>query len=165
MADIIRQNEICFPEKVRRCEDAYFVADYLLCCKEIAVTTQKLYHYVQREGSAMHSFYEGVCDDEIPLMQRQYELFHPQPLAEAEEQAYRLWEWGKVLAVMRYIARYAPKGKERNNQLQKFRSRTVNHVSQESLILKKRIGIKAKLVCLLFRGRQYSLLCILLNRL
>lgn len=112
----------------------------------------------------MHSFYEGVCDDEIPLMQRQYELFHGQPLTETEEQAYGLWEWGKVLAILRYIARYAPKGKERNSQLRKLRSRTINRVSQESRILKKRIGIKAKLACLLFRGSQYSLLCVLLNR-
>ena len=67
-----------------------------------------MYRYVQRDGSAMHSFYEGVCDDEIPLMQRQYELFHGQPLTETEEQAYGLWEWGKVLAIVRYIARYSP---------------------------------------------------------
>lgn len=108
LTEIVREKQLRFPEKVRRCEDAYFVQDYLLCCREIAVTPKKLYHYVQRDGSAMHSFYEGVCDDEIPLMQRQYELFHMQPLAEAEEQAYRLWEWGKVLAIMRYITFFAP---------------------------------------------------------
>ena len=96
LADIIRQNGICFPENVRRCEDAYFVADYLLCCKEIAATTKKLYHYVQREGSAMHSFYEGVCDDEIPLMQKQYELFHESPLSEAEEQPIGYGSGGKT---------------------------------------------------------------------
>ena len=164
LTEIIQENQLRFPEHVRRCEDAYFVQDYLLCCREISVTAKKLYRYVQRDGSAMHSFYEGVCDDEIPLMQRQYELFHGQPLTDTEEQAYRLWEWGKVLAILRYIARYAPKGKERNSQLQKLRSSTINRVSQESRILKKRIGIKAKLACLLFRGSQYSLLCVLLNR-
>lgn len=108
LTELIRQYHLHFPENVKRCEDAYFVADYLLHCQTVTVTTEKLYHYVQREGSAMHSFYEGVCDDEIPLMQIQYDLFHPQPLTKAEEEAYLLWEWGKVLAILRYIARYAP---------------------------------------------------------
>ena len=47
LTQIIRQKNLRFPERVRRCEDAYFVQDYLLCCREIAVTTQKLYHYIQ----------------------------------------------------------------------------------------------------------------------
>ncbi len=101
------RSSIRFPVKVRRCEDAYFVQDYLLCCQKIAVTAKKLYHYVQRDGSAMHSFYEGVCDDEIPLMQRQYELFHPCALTDPEETCYRVWEFGKILSVCHYIKHYA----------------------------------------------------------
>lgn len=108
LTEILRANHLSFPVEVRRCEDAYFVQDYLLCCRQIAVTSRKLYHYIQRDGSAMHSFYAGVCRDEIPLMQRQYALFHSQPLSREEEQAYRRWEWGKILAILRYIVRFAP---------------------------------------------------------
>ncbi len=108
LTQIIRQKNLRFPERVRRCEDAYFVQDYLLCCREIAVTTQKLYHYIQREGSAMHSFYAGVCEDEIPLFAVQYNLFHPASLSAIEDASYRLWEYGKLLAILRYIKNYAP---------------------------------------------------------
>ena len=109
-ADLVRKNCIRLPDQVRRCEDAWFVQDYLLVCQSAAVTTRRLYHYVQNDGSAMHRFYEGVCRDEVPLMRRQYALFHPAPLAEAEEQAFQVWQFGKVLAVLRYIADYAPDG-------------------------------------------------------
>lgn len=110
LTGLIRKNGLTFPVGVRRCEDAYFVQDYLLCCKSIAVTTKKLYHYDQHDGSAMHRFYAGVCDDELPLMKRQYDLFHPagpDSLRKEEEQAFALWQYGKVLAILRYILQYA----------------------------------------------------------
>lgn len=100
--------EIRFPVGVRRCEDAYFVQDCLLACRTVAVSSRKLYHYEIHEGSAIHRFYDGVLEDEIPLMQRQYDLFHPEALSPAEESSYRVWEFGKILAVCRYIRRYAP---------------------------------------------------------
>ncbi len=108
---LIRENELRFPVGVRRCEDAYFVQDYLLCCKAIAVTPEKLYHYEQHEGSAMHRFYGGVCDDELPLMKRQYAFFHPagpNSLEKPEEDAFARWQYGKILAILRYILQYAP---------------------------------------------------------
>ena len=107
----IVKESVRFPVQVRRCEDAYFVQDYLLCCKSIAITTKKLYHYDQHDGSAMHRFYAGVCDDELPLMKRQYDLFHPggpNSLSKDEEHAFALWHYGKVLAILRYILQYAP---------------------------------------------------------
>lgn len=105
------KESVRFPVQVRRCEDAYFVQEYLLCCRAIAVTPKKLYHYDQHEGSAMHRFYAGVCDDELPLMKRQYDLFHPtgpNSLEKSEEDAFALWQYGKVLAILRYILQYAP---------------------------------------------------------
>lgn len=98
---------IRFPVNVRRCEDAYYVQDCLLACRTVAVCTDKLYHYELHEGSAIHRFYAGVCEDELPLMQRQYDLFHPAPLSAQEETAYHVWEFGKILAVCAYIRRYA----------------------------------------------------------
>lgn len=108
---LIRENALRFPVVVRRCEDAYFVQEYLLCCQAIAVTPKKLYHYDQHEGSAMHRFYAGICDDELPLMKRQYDLFHPagpHSLEKSEEDAFSRWQYGKVLAILRYILQYAP---------------------------------------------------------
>lgn len=159
------QPSIRFPVNVKRCEDAYFVQDYLLCCNEIAVATKKLYHYVQRDGSAMHSFYAGVVDDEIPLMRRQYELFHVQPLTEAEKQAYRLWEWGKVLAIMQYIVRYAPNTKERKVQLQRVRSEIIRDAFHGMFGLREGVGMKSKIIYFLLCKKQYYLLKLLIDRL
>ncbi|WP_294542749.1 glycosyltransferase [uncultured Gemmiger sp.] len=111
---------IRFPEGVRRCEDAYFAQDCLLACRSIAVCPDKLYHYEQHEGSALHRFYTGVCRDELPLMERQHTLFHPAALPAEEERAYRVWEYGKVLAVCRYIRQYAPDRATRKAYLQRW---------------------------------------------
>ena len=120
LTDLIRRYRLRFPVGVRRCEDAYFVQDYLLCCREIAVTPRKLYHYDQHEGSAMHRFYTGVCEDELPLMRRQYELFHPTALGGEEEAAYGLWEFGKILSVCRYIKEYAGSDEEKREYLRRW---------------------------------------------
>ena len=160
LADIIRQNGICFPENVRRCEDANFVADYLLCCKEIAVTTRKLYHYVQREGSAMHSFYEGVCDDEIPLMQKQYELFHGSQLTSAEETAFQNWEYGKVLAILRYIVNYSSKARTKHYIKKLF---SYKKAKDSVLSPPKTIGLKGRMAARFIKNGWYGLLCVLLR--
>lgn len=117
--DLVRPG-IRFPVGVRRCEDAYFVQDCLLACTTLAVTGRKLYHYAVHEGSAIHRFYEGVCEDELPLMQRQYDLFHPTALSAREETAYRVWEYGKILAVCRYIKQYGRTPKEKRRYLHRW---------------------------------------------
>lgn len=111
---------IRFPVQVRRCEDAYYVQDCLLACRSIAVCTDKLYHYELHEGSAIHRFYAGVCDDELPLMQRQYDLFHPAALSAGEETAYRIWEFGKILAVCTYIRQYGRSREETDTYLRRW---------------------------------------------
>lgn len=158
LTKLIQQHRILFPEDVRRCEDAYFVQDYLLHCKTISVSREKLYHYVQRDGSAMHSFYSGVCKDEIPLMQRQYDFFHLQGLAEKEETSYKLWEWGKVLAIIRYIANYSPSlivGYRYVDELL-YSSEVRERICQEG----KQGG---RLYSILLRNRQYFILLLLLK--
>ena len=111
---------IRFPETVRRCEDAYFVQDCILVCQTIAVSSRKLYHYEIREGSSIHRFYAGVLDDELPLMRRQYDLFHSEMLVPKEEKCYREWEFGKILAVCNYIKRYARSDEEAWEYLQRW---------------------------------------------
>ena len=107
---IVTRFGLSMPVGVKRGEDALFVASYLSHCDTVAVTDRVLYHYRANEGSAMHRFYEAVCRDETMVMQCQYELFHPagpQSLCREEETAYRVWEFGKVLSVCRYLGQYA----------------------------------------------------------
>lgn len=154
---LIRNNRLAFPAGVRRCEDAYFVQDYLLCCRSIAVCPQKLYHYDQHEGSAMHRFYAGVCDDEIPLMQRQYELFHiagPNSLVKAEEDAFRGWQYGKVLGILRYILQYAPDSKTALAQTQRLLG--VPLARQSLLDPPPGTGKKARLAAWLLRANAWG---------
>ena len=40
-------------------------------------------------------------------MELQERFFHPEPLSASEEQAFHLWEYGKVLGILRYIVNYA----------------------------------------------------------
>lgn len=143
LTELICQNRLTFPVGVRRCEDAYFVQDYLLCCKSIAVTTKKLYHYDQHEGSAMHRFYAGVCDDELPLMERQFALFHPIPLQPEEETAYSIWEFGKILSVCRYIKEYAESPQQRQAYLRRWITHPVvwNALRRCPAALGKKAGI------------------------
>lgn len=147
--DLIRRNFLTFPVGVRRCEDAYFVQEYLLRCDTIAVTTKKLYHYDQHDGSAMHRFYTGVCQDELPLMQRQYELFHPSALRPEEETAYRIWEFGKILAVCRYIKAYGRTKAEKWDCLSRWITSPV--VWEALLHCPPALGKKVRLVSLLRR--------------
>ena len=140
---------IRFPLGVRRCEDAYFVQDCLLACRRIAVCTDKLYHYELHEGSAIHRFYAGVCEDELPLMSRQYELFHPSSLRLEEETAYRIWEFGKILAVCRYIKAYGRTKAEKWGYLSRWV--TSPAVWEALLHCPPALGKKVRLVSLLRR--------------
>lgn len=156
LTEIIRENHLRFPEHVRRCEDAYFVQDYLLCCQEISVTAKKMYRYVQRDGSAMHSFYAGVCDDEIPLMQRQYELFHGQPLMQQEEERFTSWEFGKFLSIVHYIFKYAPTSLTAKHYITRLtRVDAVKQCLKKSISISA-LGIRNRAIALLFLVKCYT---------
>lgn len=43
---IIKQNNLCYPENIRYCEDEVFVLDYILHCEKVVWTDKVLYHYV-----------------------------------------------------------------------------------------------------------------------
>lgn len=153
---IIQQDSLRMSETMRRAEDACFVMDYLHHCKKIAVTGEILYHYRQVDSSATHRFYEGVCRDEELLMDRQYGFFHELPLDEQEESSYLIWEHGKAMSVLRYIAQYAPNQKMR---AQYFRDAFT--ISRLAFICKnppRELGPKSKLYAAASRIHCFGLL-------
>lgn len=154
---LIRENDLRFPVGVRRCEDAYFVQDYLLCCDRIGVCADKMYHYDQHDGSAMHRFYTGVCDDELPLMQRQYDLFHPEgpeSLTPEEEIAFQKWQFGKVLGILRYINAYAPDMAAKRSYARQLLQEP--HARQSILQPPPGTGRKAKLAAFFVKTNAYG---------
>lgn len=107
--ETLRRYHIRMPETMHRSEDVYFVNSYLMHCQTLHAASANLYHYRPNPASATHSFYEGVCRDEGIIMEVQYNFFHPCELSAEEENAYRVWEYGKVLAILRYIIGCASK--------------------------------------------------------
>lgn len=121
--ELIVGHDLAMPTGMKRGEDAFFMAAYLEQCSRVAVTDRVLYHYRVTPDSAMHRFYTGVCRDEKALMERQYAFFHPNgphSLAPEEETAFRVWEYGKVLSVCRYIRQYAGSETERTQYLREW---------------------------------------------
>ncbi len=55
------------PEKLLVGEDSYVCYQYFLDCGRIAVTTDELYYYVQRESSALHSYEPEIFYDYVVL--------------------------------------------------------------------------------------------------
>lgn len=161
---IIQKYHLGFPVGVRRSEDVNFVQDYLMHCKTMAVTPAQLYHYDQHDGSAMHRFYTGVCDDEIPLMQRQYDLFHPDgpdSLTPEEETAFQKWQFGKVLGILRYINAYAPDMAAKRSYARQLLQEP--HARQSIIQPPPGTGKKAKLAALFLKVNAYGPLMKLLE--
>lgn len=154
---IIRAAGLRFPINTHRSEDVNFVQDYLMHCRSISITPQILYHYDQHDGSAMHRFYAGVCADEIPLMQRQYDLFHPDgpnSLTAEEETAFQRWQYGKVLGILRYIVQYAPNRSVRLGQIKELFS---NNLAKASMLNPPSgTGRKAQLAAFLLRMHAWD---------
>lgn len=163
VTDLVRRGNVCFPETMRRGEDACFVAAYLEQCQEVALCDEVLYHYRQTDGSAMHRFYTGVCEDEIPLMKIQYDLFHPQgSLSSGEEEAFQRWQHGKVLAILRYIARYAPDWK---TQLRYTRAMLAEPLARQSFSHPPAgVGLRGKLAAFFLRWKLWYPLAMLLRQ-
>ena len=148
---------------MHRGEDAYFVQEYLLQCRTIAVTPCMLYWYEQHEGSAMRRFYAAVCRDEALLMQRQYDLFHPEgpaSLTAGEEEAFQFWQHGKILSVLRYIIRYAPNADIRRRLI----SDLLREPHAKSCFLQppRAVGPRARLAAVMYANHCYAAMCWLL---
>lgn len=161
--DLICRHDIRFPDQMHRGEDAYFVQEYLLQCRTIAVTPCMLYWYEQHEGSAMRRFYAAVCRDEALLMQRQYDLFHPEgpaSLTAGEEEAFQFWQHGKILSVLRYIIRYAPNADIRRRLI----SDLLREPHAKSCFLQppRAVGPRARLAAVMYANHCYAAMCWLL---
>ena len=109
-----------FDPAMRRGEDAAFVAACLQKCDVLAACPELLYHYRANDDSATHRFYEGICRDESKLWQLQKPLFAPQEMAADERLWYDRWAYGKIIAVLRYIAQYAPNAAVRRQYIAEF---------------------------------------------
>lgn len=161
---LIRKNSIRFPPQMRRGEDAWFVQEYLLHCHTIAVTPRPLYWYQLHEGSAMRSFYTGICKDELLLIQRQYDLFHPNgidSLTAAEEQAFQFWQHGKILAVLRYIIAYAP---DHSVRLKYVRWMLTDSLARQSISHPPvGVGLRGRTAAWLLRKKLWTALILLLR--
>ena len=109
-----------FDPAMRRGEDAAFVAACLQKCDAFAACPELLYHYRANDDSATHRFYTGICRDESKLWQLQKPLFAPQEMAADERLWYDRWAYGKIIAVLRYIAQYAPNAAVRRQYIAEF---------------------------------------------
>lgn len=60
-AEIIRKNNICFPEKIPYAEDTIFLIRYCRCIRSVAVSSEVLYNYNFTDcNSAMNKFYPNL---------------------------------------------------------------------------------------------------------
>lgn len=161
--ETLRRYHIRMPETMHRSEDVYFVNSYLMHCQTLHAASANLYHYRPNPASATHSFYEGVCRDEGIIMEVQYNFFHPCELSAEEENAYRVWEYGKVLAILRYIVKYAPDRSVRTQVLKDFLGRS----STKTLLTSppKETGKKGRILAWFVRKNQYIQLALFMKSL
>lgn len=145
-----------FDVQRRRGEDAAFVEACLLRCHTIAVCPEKLYHYRATPESVTHRFYDGVCRDEEKLFQEQNSFFDTSRMSIAEKAAFSRWQYGKIISVLRYIARYAPDRRTRTLHIQEFLS--ADAIYTAFACLPDSIGGRSLLYAFLTRHHCYSLL-------
>jgi glycosyltransferase involved in cell wall biosynthesis len=62
---LLRENNICFNEKLKRAEDFWFNFDVFLIASKVFVIDKPYYHYFKNDGSAMQRFRENDFKDFI----------------------------------------------------------------------------------------------------
>ena len=153
---------LLFPEGPRfdvhrkRGEDAAFVAACLLRCRTVAVCPEKLYHYRATPDSATHHFYDGVCRDEKKLFGEQNAFFDTARMDATETAAFARWQYGKIISVLRYIARYAPDSKTRTWYIREFLAE--GDIYTAFATLPEGISGRSLLYAFLTRRHRFSLL-------
>lgn len=149
---LLQRANLQMPVAMKRGEDVWFVTQYFSLCQTACIVPDKLYHYRENTTSATHKFYSGVCKDEAIVMQAQYDFFHKYPLSEAEKQAFHNWEYGKILAVLRYIVTFAPR-RQVTIYLKQFL--TLPNVRHTFLTPPSSAGKKARLAKMLTKQELY----------
>lgn len=163
--NILHDNHLRMPSGMKRGEDVTFLSSYFTYCRAVAVTEQILYHYRSNQSSAMHRFQPTICEDEMVVIQRQYDFFHPngpKSLDVEEEAAFQLWLFGKILSILRYILQYAPDSAVCRTQVRRLLAFSL--ARHTILNPPDGTGKKAKLASLLLRLHAWSLLVELLKR-
>lgn len=162
--ELIRQHHLQMNSRMRRAEDLCFVTDYLLCCRTIAAEDGCTYFYRDNPGSITHNFYRGIAEDEILGWQIQQRLFLPDAQLREEERAFfRVWKYGKIQAIFRYIlscrASFSDKIREISALLEFSDIREI----YTSRSLCAALGRKKLVYAVLAHRRMYFLLTLLLR--
>ena len=152
-----------FVPDMKRGEDAAFVSACLQKCDRMAACPDTLYHYRMNEASATHRFYEGICRDESRLWEAQRPLFVPEQMSQEEKVWFDRWSYGKIIAVLRYIARYAPTSAIRGQYIKDFLADPER--MERFTSLPSRIGGRSKLYAPLAKHGWYVFLGNCLRRL
>lgn len=159
---IIRAHALRMDTSMRRAEDLCFVAQYLLCCRNIFVVSEKLYWYRQNAGSITHTFYKGIAADEIKGWHIQRKLFLPDAeLNEEERGFYSVWRYGKIQAILRYILSCAPSFGQARTEIRALLADPEIGAAYTDRDVCRRLGRKKVVYAYLAKRRMYSLLLVL----
>lgn len=115
--ELIRKNNIQFRSGMKLGEDAIFLADYMIKCKNFRKVREPRYHYVPDENSAVRRYREEYWEWEQLVIQQQWDLFHAYPLSEFEEQAMERWLYEKLKYVFYYYIDREKNVAKRNEKL------------------------------------------------
>lgn len=133
-ADLIRENNLQFPEGVEQGEDALFVASYLDCCQRFRMVREPRYHYVWEESSAMQKYRPSFWNWEQKVMDTQRALFSQYPLSDFERQAMEHWVYTKLNYAFSYYMR-----REKNFKIKRAKIAEICHTDAFAYLRKVRL--------------------------
>lgn len=74
-ADLIHSYSLRFPENIRLCEDTQFSYSAIAYADKIWCVENKLYHYLCRDDSALHTADRAKIEDKIQVLKNMEQLF------------------------------------------------------------------------------------------
>lgn len=84
-ADLINKYSLRFPVNIRLCEDTLFSYSAIAYAKKIWCTDKKMYHYLCREDSALHTTDRSKIEEKIKVLKSMEKLFSDLGLADKFE--------------------------------------------------------------------------------
>ena len=99
---IINNNHLQFDEFVKLGEDALLLNQYLNYCNCIKLFSDKLYHYVPSDSSAVKKYYSAYWSWEQQVIDCQWAMFHKYPLSKEQEVARVHWLYCKFRGAIDY---------------------------------------------------------------
>ena len=64
ISDIIKKNDIKFPEGLQHGEDTIFNIQYYSCCKKVSFVNAAIYTYIEQEGSLTKTYQENIWQNQ-----------------------------------------------------------------------------------------------------